>query len=191
MLTSLTTTLTTEESSKYWPRLPIAIPFPPWQVICGLVSRAPITTRPLYILGINIIRARFYGNTIVPALVVHIRQHDVVCIHGIKPIGILDPVRAKWCIDGCGIVDDIIEPHMSPVHNIERPQRRIFDEDYIIRYELIFNAQRYSQCSTNTSLTFQKTNGIGRPGCVFPSSASDHYIQSVICVVGSELINSG
>jgi hypothetical protein len=137
MLTSLTTTLTTEESSKYWPRLPIAIPFPPWQVICGLVSRAPITTRPLYILGINIIRARFYGYTIVPALVVHVRQHDVVCIHGIEPISILDPVRAKWCIDGCGIVDDIIEPHMSPIHNIERPQRRIFDEDYIIRYELI------------------------------------------------------
>jgi hypothetical protein len=23
-----------------------------------------------------------------------------------------------------------------------------------------------AQCSTNTSLTFQKTNGIGRPGCV-------------------------
>lgn len=30
---------------------------------------------------------------------------------------------------------------------------------------------RHEQCSTITSLTFQKTNGIGRPGSVVASSA--------------------
>ena len=36
------------------------------------------------------------------------------------------------------------------------------------------------QCSTNTSLTFQKTNGIGRPGCVTVFSAS-YQATSNIC----------
>lgn len=33
ILTSVITTFSTEESSRYWPRLPMAIPLPPWQVI--------------------------------------------------------------------------------------------------------------------------------------------------------------
>jgi len=36
---SFTSTLATELSSRYWPRLPIAMPFPPWQVIYFLISR--------------------------------------------------------------------------------------------------------------------------------------------------------
>jgi hypothetical protein len=35
---SFTRTLITLESSRYWPRLPIAMPFPPWQVIYCVIS---------------------------------------------------------------------------------------------------------------------------------------------------------
>jgi hypothetical protein len=74
-----------------------------------------------YVLGIDIIGARLDGYAVVSSLVVQIRQHDVVRIHGIEAIGVLDPILAKRRIDSSGVVHDIIEPHMSAIHNIQGP----------------------------------------------------------------------
>jgi hypothetical protein len=73
----------------------------------------------LYILYKDIVGTRFDGYTIISSLVDHVRQDDVVCIHGVESIGILDPVDAVRCVDSCGIVKDIIKPHICAIHNIE------------------------------------------------------------------------
>lgn len=99
----------------------MAIPFPPWQVIWNTLDANCPGILLTYILGINIVGARFDGYAVVSALVVHIRQHDVVRVHSIEAISVLDPVRSKRRIDSGGIVQDIIEPHVGAIHNIERP----------------------------------------------------------------------
>lgn len=79
MLASLMVTLTTELSSRYWPRLPIATPLPPCTVIyvedimlaawefgiCRLMET--------YILNENVVRSRFDCDSVISALV------DKVC----------------------------------------------------------------------------------------------------------------
>lgn len=50
----------------------------------------------------------------------------MVCFHT-KPIRVLHPVVSVWRIDGCCIACDVVELHVRPIHDVQRPQRRIFD----------------------------------------------------------------
>jgi len=116
--------LMTEESSRYCPRLPIAIPFPPWQVIyhfslVGRILAYSICDFILYILDIDIVRTRFESYTIIPSLVDHVGKPDIVRIHRVKSISVLNPVHTIRRIDSSGIGEDVIEPHIRAIHDIE------------------------------------------------------------------------
>jgi UDP-glucose 4-epimerase len=56
-----------------------------------------------YILDEDIVRARFECYAIISSLIYHIRKFNVIGIHCIKSIGILDPIRAIWSINSCSI----------------------------------------------------------------------------------------
>lgn len=81
----------------------------------------------------NVVRSWFNGNAIVTSLIPEIGQFDVVRVHSVKSIGVLDPVRSIWYVYGGRIGEHIVEPHISTVHDVDCPERRILYRDLISR----------------------------------------------------------
>lgn len=81
------------------------------------------------VLNKDIVRTGFDGNAVIATLVDHVGKTDIVGIHSVKTVGVLDPVDAIWSIDCGGVVVDIIKGHVGTVHNIERPEGRVLHED--------------------------------------------------------------
>lgn len=129
-----------------------------------------------HILDENIVRSWLDCYAVVTALVYHVGQFYVVDVHGIEAICVLHPVGSVRGIDCCRVVEDVVEPHVCSVHDVQGPERRVFnvDCDSNLAGGSSYGGSEDLQCSTNTSLTFQKTKGIGLPGCVFASSALYH-----------------
>jgi hypothetical protein len=45
----------------------------------------------------------------------------------------LNPVRAKRGFRRSGVAQDIVEPHIGAIHDIDTPQWRLFDEEILYR----------------------------------------------------------
>lgn len=85
--------------------------------------------RATYVLSVDVVGSRFDRNAVISALVYKIRQMNVVRVHCIESVGVLHPVRSKWCVDSCSIAINVVKKHISTSHNVQRPQRRVFDVD--------------------------------------------------------------
>lgn len=106
-----------------------------------------------YILDEDIVGSWLDGYAIIAALVDHVRQHDVVGVHGVEAVCVLHPVCAKWSIDCCCVAEDIVEPHILSVHNIQRPKRRVLHINYMCELAVLVMEQldTYSARRTHRS----------------------------------------
>jgi hypothetical protein len=131
MWASFTKTLITEESSRYWPRLPIAIPLPPWQVICSqrISKKKGWNQKETYVLDEDVVGPWFYGYAIVATLVYHVRKLYVVGVHRVEAVGVLHPICAVRGVHCCCVVEDVVEPHVCSVHDVQGPEGRVLDVD--------------------------------------------------------------
>ncbi len=59
---------------------------------------------------------------LVLTLIYEVGERDVVCIHCVEPVGILDPIRAVRCRKSSVVDIDVVKPHIRAVHDIDRPQ---------------------------------------------------------------------
>ncbi len=82
-----------------------------------------------HVLHEHVVRARLDGDTVVAALVDHVCEHDVVGIHCVEAVSVLDPVFTPWGIYGCGVGVHVVEPHVGSVHDVDGPEGWVFDED--------------------------------------------------------------
>ena len=72
-----------------------------------------------------------------------------------KAIRILDPVDSIWRFRCRGITQYIVKCHIRSIHDIDTPERRLFNEEILHRH--------VADVPENES--------IGRLGCVFSASA--------------------
>jgi hypothetical protein len=71
-------------------------------------------------------------------LVDEVCEFHVRNIHRVESIGILHPIRPIRRVDCGGIAEDIIEPQVRSIHDIQGPERWILDEDCIIISPVLF-----------------------------------------------------
>lgn len=76
-----------------------------------------------YILHKDVVGARLDSNAVIAALIDNIGKFNIIRIHSVESIGVLNPVLAEWCIDRCSIIVDVVEPHICAVHDVEGPER--------------------------------------------------------------------
>lgn len=65
-----------------------------FKVLAQASYRDPVTAVAGYVLGVDVVGSRLDSYAVVSALINEIAESDVVRVHGIKPIRILDPIGA-------------------------------------------------------------------------------------------------
>ena len=99
-----------------------------FEVLAQTANRNTVPTVARHIPDPNIVTPRLDSHTIISTLIHKVLEQDVIRIHGIKAIGILNPIRpVPRRRRRCRIDRDVSKRHVRPVHNVDGPQLGIAD----------------------------------------------------------------
>ena len=98
-----------------------------FEVLAKRTDGHPVPTMANRIADVDVVAAWLDSDAVITALVDEILKNNVLHVHGVEAVRVLDPILAERCVDSRRVASDSTEVHVGAVHNVQAPELWILD----------------------------------------------------------------